>query len=180
MGDVGRGIYVKPDIPEFIKNELLPLADILCPNQFELELLTGMDTSTLDGAIKAINVLHEKGPSVVLVTSFKEKTQEPASSSCINVLASGKSGVYKITTPELPLGDGVAGTGDMTTAVFLSRFLETGDIQKTLEMCISSVYGVLEFSLQKSVKTELLELKLVEAQRQLDSPALLFKAEKVN
>jgi pyridoxine kinase len=176
MGDVGRGIYVKPDIPDFIRNDLLPLADILCPNQFELELLTGMDTSAKAGALKAIDFLHDKGPSVVLVTSFKEKNDN---SSIINVLVSDKTGVYKVTTPELPLGDGVAGTGDMTTAIFLSRFLETHDVQKTLELCVSSVYGILEYSLRNSVKGGLFELKIVEAQERLNSPSISFNAEKI-
>jgi len=176
MGDVGRGVYVKPDIPDFIKNELLPMADILCPNQFELELLTGIDTSSTEGALKAIDALHKKGPSVVLVTSYKEKTDK---SGVINVLASDKSGVYKVTTPELPLGDGVAGTGDMTTAVFLSRYLETRDIKKTLELCVSSVYGILEYSLRNGVKGKLLELKIVETQEQLNSPGLSFNAVKI-
>jgi pyridoxine kinase len=176
MGDAGRGIYVKPDIPNYIRNDLLPLADILCPNQFELELLTGMDTSTMPDAVKAINILHDKGPSVVLVTSFKEKKDD---SSVINILVSDKSGIYKVSTPELPLGTGVAGTGDMTTAIFLSRFLETRDIQKTLELCVSSVYGILEYSLRNSIKGRLLELKIVEAQAQLNSPSLLFNAVKV-
>jgi pyridoxine kinase len=175
MGDVGRGIYVKPDIPDFIRNELLPMADILSPNQFELELLTGTDTSTMRDAVEAMNILHDKGPSVVLVTSFKEKNDD---SPVMNILVSDKSGVYKVSTPELPLGAGVAGTGDMTTAIFLSRYLETRDIQKTLELCVSSVYGILEYSLRNSVKGGLLELKIVEAQAQLNSPSFSFNAVK--
>lgn len=73
MGDVGRGFYVKPDIPDIFKKELVPLADIVCPNQFELEALTGITVKNEEDAIKAIKLLHEAGPSVVLVTSFKEK-----------------------------------------------------------------------------------------------------------
>ena len=176
MGDVGRGFYVKPDIPDIFKNELVPLADIICPNQFELEALTGMDTAAVDNAIKAVNILHETGPSIVLVTSFKEKDGE------LSMLASDKKNVYKITTPELPLGSGVAGTGDMTASVFLSRYLETRNLEKTLELCAASVFGVLHasFAAASSIKNNLpLELKIIDAQQELVSPSHSFKAVKI-
>jgi len=177
MGDVGRGFYVKPDIPDMIKTELVPLADIVCPNQFELEALTGIDTATVENAVKAVNILHEMGPSIVLVTSFKEKD------GAFGMLASDKKSMYRITTPELPLGSGVAGTGDMTTAVFLSRYLETKDLVKTLELCTASVFGVLDASLKAaaSQKSGLpLELKIIDAQNELVSPSNSFKAVKLN
>jgi len=178
MGDVGRGFYVKPDIPDIFKNELTPLADIIFPNQFELEALTGLNTQILKDAVKAINILHEKGPSIVLVTSFREKDGE------LGMLASDKQRkeIYKITTPELPLGNGVAGTGDMTSAVFLSRFLETKNLEKTLELCTAAVFGVLEKSLKYAVSQEkksLLELKFISAQQEFVSPSYSFKAEKI-
>ncbi|MDR0487367.1 MAG: pyridoxal kinase PdxY [Treponema sp.] len=173
MGDVGRGFYVKPDIPDMFKNELIPLADIVCPNQFELEALTGIDITSIDNAIKAINILHDMGPSIVLVTSYREKEAE------INMLASDKKELYKITTPELSLGSGVAGTGDLTSSVFLSRYLETGNIKKTLELCTASVFGILEASLCAHDGHLPLELKMIDAQEQLCSPSRFFEAVKL-
>jgi pyridoxine kinase len=175
MGDKGRGFYVKPDIPDIFKNELLPLADIVCPNQFELEALTGIDTQTIDNAQKAIKILHEKGPSIVLVTSFREKA------GTLSMLASDKLNIYKITTPELPLGSGIAGTGDMTSAVFLSRYLETRNLEKTLELCTAAVFGILEASMKaaSTKKNELFELKIIDAQEQLAAPSFFFKPEKL-
>jgi pyridoxine kinase len=175
MGDVGRGFYVKPDIPDIFKKELIPLADIVTPNQFELDAITGLTTQNLDDTLKAINILHEMGPSIVLVTSYKEKEGE------LSMIASDKKEIYKITTPELPLGKGVAGTGDMTSAVFLSRYLETGNLKKTLELCTASVFGVLEASLQTAdIKSGApIELKIIDTQQELVSPSHSFKAEKI-
>jgi pyridoxine kinase len=178
MGDSGRGFYVKPDIPGIFKNELLPLADIVTPNQFELEAITGIKVNNIDNALEAVNILHEKGPSIVLVTSFREKEGK------VSMLASIKSKkeIYKISTPELPLGDGVAGTGDMTAAVFLSRYLETKNLKKTLEMCTASVYGILEMSYNKyqyKGENDLCELKIIEAQEELCSPSNFFYANKL-
>jgi pyridoxine kinase len=175
MGDVGRGFYVKPDIPGIFKKELIPLADIVTPNQFELDAITGITTQNIDDTLKAINILHEMGPSIALVTSYKEKEGE------LSMIASDKKEIYKITTPELPLGKGVAGTGDMTSAIFLSRYLETGNLKKTLELCTASVFGVLEASLQTAdAKSGApIELKIIDAQQELVSPSHFFKAEKI-
>jgi pyridoxine kinase len=176
MGDTGRGFYVKPDIPDIFKNELLPLADIVTPNQFELEAITGINACNIDSALRAVNLLHEKGPSIVLVTSFREKEGE------LCMIASNKGEIYKISTPELPLGAGVAGTGDMTAAVFLSRYLETRNLKKTLEICTSSVYGILEMSYNKYKKkgeNNPCELKIIDAQEELSSPSNSFKSGKI-
>ena len=175
MGDVGRGFYVNNDIPGIFKNELLSFADIICPNQFEIEALTGLKISNIDDARKAIFLLHEKGPSIVLVTSFKEKE------GYISMLVSDKKELYKVTTTELPLGNGIAGTGDLTASVFLSRYLESRDIKKTLELCTASVYGILEksYNIHADKKGELLELKIIDAQQHLCSPTHSFEAEKL-
>ena len=176
MGDTGRGFYVKSGIPDIFKNDLVPIADIVCPNQFELEALTGINTQTIDNAVKAINMLHEMGPSIVLVTSFLKEEHE------ICMLASDRKNIFIITTPKLPLGDGVAGTGDMTSAVFLCRYLETKNLEKTIELCTASVFGVLEASYKAASadnKNMPMELKIIDAQEQLIKPANFFKAEKV-
>jgi pyridoxine kinase len=198
MGDVGRGFYVKPDIPDIFKNELVPLADIITPNQFELEALTGIETQDIDNARRAIDIIHEKGPGIVLVTSYHDgKTGDERR---IGMLASDKSGVYSISTPELPIGVGMAGSGDITASVFLSRYLETGDVKKTLELCTASIYGIIETSWkfrngevfsqsgeklslnsEKTYKsgTGLMELRIIQAQKELDTPTHAFEARRL-
>jgi pyridoxine kinase len=198
MGDVGRGFYVKPDIPDIFRNELVPLADIITPNQFELEALTGIDTRDIDNARAAIDMIHKKGPGIVLVTSYHDGKADDEKR--IAMLASDRNGVYSISTPELPIGVGMAGSGDITASVFLSRYLETGDVKKTLELCTASVYGIIEASWQvynskvfsesrdkfslDSEKTdrsgsELLELRIIQAQNELVSPTHHFEARKL-
>jgi pyridoxine kinase len=206
MGDIGRGFYVKPDIPDIFRNELVPLADIITPNQFELEALTGVETRDIDSTRQAIDMIHEKGPSIVLVTSYhdgkagEQAGKRPGDERRIGMLASDKSGVYSISTPELPIGTGMAGSGDITASVFLSRYLETGDVKKTLELCTASIYGIIEASWQvqngkvfsqlgekfspnseKTYKhgTELMELRIIQAQNELDTPTHAFEARRL-
>ena len=47
IGDVGRGIFVRSGIPELMRDRAIPSADIVTPNQFELEWLTGRACRTL-------------------------------------------------------------------------------------------------------------------------------------
>jgi pyridoxine kinase len=172
MGDVGRGFYVHQDIPAMFKDEVIPCADITTPNQFELEALTGLDTSSLANARKAIDQIHGMGPRVVLVTSYKEKGGLP---NHIEMLASDGGAVYRIRTPELPLGAGMAGSGDVTAALFLSRYLETGTVRDTLELTAGSIFGVMDATYRAHSR----ELLLIQAQGELVKPGTMFKAEKL-
>jgi pyridoxine kinase len=173
MGDVGRGFYVKPEIPEIFKNEVIPLADILTPNQFELDALTGMSCETLADVRKAVEKLHKAGPKIVLVTSLKEKGNAQE----IGMLVSNGNEAYRISTPELYFENitSMAGSGDLTTSVFLSRYLETGDIKHTLELTAGSVFGIME----ATHKADSRELLLIAAQEALAAPGQSFLAEKL-
>ncbi|MCL2174514.1 MAG: pyridoxal kinase PdxY [Treponema sp.] len=194
MGDTDRGIYVKPDIPDMFKRDLVPLADIVCPNQFELEVLTGVTVNNLSDVLKAIGILHEMGPKIVLVTSYKEKQGELGMiasmrhSHSFNCENPAENILYKITTPELPLPGSVAGTGDMTTSIFLSHFLKSKNLGETLSCCTSSVYGILEESYKKareglceqsSMEEKPIELDFIRSQEQLINPIHSFNAEKL-
>jgi pyridoxine kinase len=169
MGDVGRGFYVKPGIPEIFRDQVVPQADIVTPNQFELEVLTGFKTADLGEARKAIAALHATGPKVVLVTSYRG---DDAPERHIDMLASDGSSIHRIRTPELPFGAGMAGSGDVTTAVFLSRYLETRDIKRTLELTAASIFGIME----ATYMAESRELLIIRAQNELAAPHLAFEA----
>jgi pyridoxine kinase len=69
IGDIGRGVFVRPGIPEFMRDRAVPAADIITPNQFELDWLAGAETRTLADVKAAAASVHGLGPKVVLVTS---------------------------------------------------------------------------------------------------------------
>ena len=75
IGDVGRGVFVRPGIPEFMRDRAVPAADLITPNQFELENLTGLPVTTLAEAKAAVAALQAtmaaSGPRAVLVTSLQ-------------------------------------------------------------------------------------------------------------
>ncbi|RYG50455.1 hypothetical protein EON67_05250 [archaeon] len=51
------------------RNDIVPIATILTPNQFEAQLLSGVTISDMDTAWAAIDVLHARGPKTVIITS---------------------------------------------------------------------------------------------------------------
>ncbi|MDR0598669.1 MAG: pyridoxal kinase PdxY [Treponema sp.] len=167
MGDTGGGFYVKPEIPGIFRNEVIPLADMVTPNQFELEVLTGRSVQTLGDVLSAVRELHAAGPRIVLVTSLKTKDQ-PVGEPVIGMLASDGNEAYRISTPELRFerAGSMAGAGDLTAAVFLSRYLETGDLKRTLELTAGSVYGVMEATCRAKSR----ELLLIAAQDKIANP----------
>jgi pyridoxine kinase len=91
------------------------------------------------------------------------------------MLASDGSSLYRIRTPELSVGAGTAGSGDVTAALFLSRYLETGNIRDTLELTTGSIFGVMD----ATYKAKSRELQIIRAQKELVRPSNIFKAEKL-
>jgi pyridoxine kinase len=177
MGDVGRGFYVKSEIPDVFKDEVIPLADIVTPNQFELNTLTGMNAETLGDVLEGVKRLHAAGPRIILVTSLKTTEMERADSPEIGMLVSDGKDAYRISTPELYFENStsMAGSGDLTTSVFLSGYLKTGDIKQALELTAASVYGIME----ATHRAESRELLIIAAQEELKTSTFSFQAVKV-
>ena len=167
MGDVGRGFYVRPGIPEFMRDSVVPAAQIVTPNQFELDFLTGRQTRTLDDLVEAAQALRAQGPDVVLVTSAILEGSDPAS---LMMLAVDGTGAWTVTTPLI--GATFTGSGDITAALFLAHYLRTRSVASALENTASAVYSVLKATADAGSA----ELMLVAAQDELVSPSHTFRA----
>ena len=62
MGDVGRGMFVRPGIPEFMRDQVVPAADVITPNHFELDFLSGRETRTVADVLDAVDAVRARGP----------------------------------------------------------------------------------------------------------------------
>jgi len=177
MGDVGRGMFVLPGVPELIRERVVPAADVLTPNVFELSYLAfGGDPGEvsvdrmedLAALLAAVDVVRAMGPRTVLVTSVQGSAVEPGQ---IGMVAVDDSGAYLVRTPELPLS--VNGAGDVTAALFLAH-LHRG-ISTALASVASSVYGILAATHIAGSR----EIALVPAQGVVADPPGEFPVEKV-
>ncbi len=171
IGDAGRGIFVARGIPEFMKERAVPAADIITPNQFELDYLAGRESRTLADALAAVKVVHGLGPRAILVTSLHtEDTPEET----IDLLASDATGRFRLRTPKLPLV--VNGAGDAIAALFFADYLRSGKIDEALSRAGSAIFGVLAKTAQAGAG----EIQLVAAQDEIVQPSRMFEAKMIS
>lgn len=167
LGDVGRGVYVRPGIPELMRDRVVPAAQVITPNQFELELLTGLGTTTLPEVLAAAQAARAMGPEIVLVTSVVHTDAEPGT---IDMVAVSGEGAWRVTTPLLPRT--FTGAGDLTAATFLATYLRTRDVAASVAHTAAVVHGVLDVT----VRSGQAELQLVAAQDEIAVPTRTFQA----
>jgi pyridoxine kinase len=170
MGDAGRGFFVSPGIPTYIKEIAVPAADVITPNQFELEFLTGVEVGDLDDALEAAEKARKLGPETVLTTSLRRQDTEAHT---IEMLAVSGEGAWLVGTPMLALE--VNGAGDATAALFLARLLRGETVAQALSMTASAVYAVLEETHRAGSK----EIRLVAAQESIIEPPRQFETRRV-
>jgi pyridoxine kinase len=170
IGDVGRGIFVRPGIPEFMIEHALSVADIITPNHFELEYLSDQKALHVKELKEAIKKVQSKGPRIVLVTSVHVK-ETPEDS--LDLVAASDGVFWRVRTPKLNLA--LNGAGDAIAALFYAHYLQSRSVKNALEKAASSVYGLLK-------KTELAnsrEIVLIEAQDEIINPSVCFEAEQL-
>ena len=176
MGDSGRGVFVRPELPELIAAQAIPEADIVTPNQFELELLTGQTVQTLPQALSAAHALRGRlrgsGPRVVVVTSL---VREDAPSGSIETLAVTAQGAWLCRTPLLALDPPRNGTGDAIAALFFGHYLRSGQAGEALSLSMSALYALLELTHAAGTR----EIQLVAAQDEYKQPTRVFESEQV-
>lgn len=168
IGDIGRGVFVRPGIPEFMRERAVPAADIITPNHFELAFLASKTATTKTTLGDAIDTLHARGPRVVLVTSVHtDETPDEA----LDLVVSNRGRRYRLRTPRLDCN--LNGAGDAIAALFLVHILRTGDAAEALRLAGSAIYGLL----RRTVDAGSRELLLVAAQEEFVNPSRLFDVE---
>jgi pyridoxine kinase len=170
IGDVGRGVFVRPGIPEFMREQAVPAADIVTPNQFELDYLSGLATQTLADVKQAVAAVQAMGPKVVLVTSVE--TQETPSDA-IDLVAGEGGRFWRVRTPRLSLS--VNGAGDAIAALFFVHYARARSAQGALAEASASIYGLLKRTEEAGSR----EILTIAAQDEFVSPTYRFSAEEV-
>jgi pyridoxine kinase len=170
IGDVGRGVFVRPGIAEFMRDQAVPAADVIPPNQFELDLLSGIETRRLADARRAIAAVHALGPKIILVTSL---LTEETPGEAIDLIASDATGLYRVRTPRL--GIAVNGAGDAIAALFHYHWKRSGSAAEALDLSAASIYGLLRRTAEAGSK----EILTVAAQDEFVTPTTRFPVEKV-
>jgi pyridoxine kinase len=166
LGDADVGSYVLPGIAEFMREQVVPAAQIITPNQFELTALTDRQVSTMADVLDAADVARALGPEVVLVTSVVRRDTPPAR---IEMVAVDSDGAWLVSTPRLPRT--FTGSGDVTAATFLAALLRLRDVPEALAHAAAVSYGLLAITADLGRS----ELALIDAQEEFLHPSHRFE-----
>jgi pyridoxine kinase len=162
LGDADVGSYVLPGIAEFMRERVVPAAQIITPNQFELTCLTGLPVATMDDVLDAADAARGLGPDVVLITSVVRGDAPPG---MIDMVAVGAEGAWLVSTPRLPRT--FTGSGDITAATFLATLLRLQDLPQALAHTAAVIYGLLTVTDDLGLS----ELALIAAQEEFIRPS---------
>ena len=170
IGDVGRGVFVRPGVTDFFAEQALRAADIVTPNHFELEFLIKGTVRTLVELRAALDALHRGGPKTILVTSL---TLADTPDDAVDLAVSDGLTIWRLRTPKLDIA--VNGAGDAIAALFLVHFLASRAPADALAAAASSIFGLLRRTAEAGSR----ELLLVEAQEEFVDPTRRFEATQI-
>jgi pyridoxine kinase len=165
MGNARSGCFVAPAIPVLLRERVVPVADIITPNQFELGFLTETEPDTIESTLASADAARAMGPRTVLVTSVERPDREPDT---IEMMVVDDAGAWIVQTPLLPLK--ANGSGDVTAALFTAHYLATRDAAEALARTTSSVWDLLRTTHESGER----ELQLVESQEYYAAPRMQF------
>jgi len=166
LGDADVGSYVLPGIAKFMREQVVPAAQIITPNQFELTCLTGLPVATMDDVLDAADAARGLGPDIVLITSVVRGDAPPG---MIDMVAVDAEGAWLVSTPRLART--FTGSGDVTAATFLAAQLRLQDLPKAVAHTAAVIYGLLTVTDALGLS----ELALIAAQEEFIRPSHNFE-----
>ena len=174
MGNAKSGCFVNPAIPVLLRERVVPQADLITPNQFELGYLADRPVTTLAETLDAVDAVMALGPRAVLVTSVHRPDAAPGT---LEMLAVDATGAWIVATPYLPFK--ANGSGDVTAALFTAHysqhFAQAGSAKTALERTTASMFELLQRTHDSGAR----ELQLVQAQDSYVAPTAHFAAQQV-
>jgi pyridoxine kinase len=148
IGDEPAGIYIDEAAAEVILQKLVPLADILTPNRFELEWLAGWSVPNAAATVDAARSLLR--PAVVVTSAPVASFEKLA-----NILVEGVEAAATVSPRQSVRAHG---TGDFFAAIFLAHRLNGRDNRTALRAASTAMGPVLAASRGRA------ELALIETQ----------------
>lgn len=176
MGDDGK-MYVPEELLPVYRELIIPLADIMTPNQYEVELLTGIKVNCIEDAWKAIDILHEMGCKTVVISS----SQLADDKSLLCLASSTVGGSKQCVSIETPKLEGkFTGTGDLFASLFLAWMYKSNSLSIAIEKTVSTLQSVLKrtiaYAKDNGMNAKNMELKLIQSKKEIEDPVVLIKS----
>lgn len=194
MGDKWNGegsMYVPQDLLPVYREKVVPMADIITPNQFEAELLSGRKIHSQEEAFEVMDVLHGMGPDTVVITS--SDLPSPQGRDYLMALGSqrmrkpnGSTVTQRIRLEMHKLDAVFVGTGDLFAAMLLAWTHKHPDnLKVACEKTVSAMQHVLQRTI-RCAKAEAgegqkpspaqLELRMVQSRKDIEDPKIVVQA----
>ncbi|XP_003463994.1 pyridoxal kinase [Cavia porcellus] len=194
MGDKWDGegrMYVPENLLPVYREKVVPVSDIITPNQFEAELLSGRKIHSQEEALAVMDVLHSMGPDTVVITS--SDLPSPKGSDYLIALGSQRtrrpdgSTVTQRIRMEMRKVDAVfVGTGDLFAAMLLAwTHKHPNNLKVACEKTVSAMHHVLQRTIhcakaqagdgQKPSPAQL-ELRMVQSKKDIEDPKIVVQA----
>src|SRR6476661_4115136 len=164
LGDRDRGLFVHADIPPLVRDLLCPIADIVTPNHFEFEWLSGAKAATIDQMLKAARAFMARGTVVITSAELADTPQGE-----IESLAVERANAWRVRTPKLPISPN--GTGDLFAALLVAARVGGSSTPEALSHAASAIFAVLERTAAQATE----EMRIVESAEALVHPERKFE-----
>ncbi|QXZ09686.1 pyridoxal kinase PdxY [Comamonas sp. Y33R10-2] len=172
MGDVGRGIFVRPGIPDFLRKRALSQASVITPNHYEFELLSGGPLTTVQAAVQAartmLRQMHDSQSALIVITSLRT---DDLPTNQLATLAVTADKAWLVQTPYVDLHPLPNGMGDVFTAVLLGHLIQERAIPDAVSRAVSTLYAMVS-----RTQAGQRDLPLVASRDQITAPAHTFAA----
>lgn len=135
LGDDPGGLYIDAAAAAALRDTLVPIADLVTPNRFELSFLSGVDVSDQASAVKAAR--HLNVPAVIA-------TSVPSSSARLENLLIEGDDVMSVPVDRAAVA--AHGTGDLFAACLLSVLLHGQTRAQALHHAVAAVAHAIALS----------------------------------
>ena len=137
IGDDGR-VYVADGILDVVRHRLLPAANLTTPNQFELELLSGLTIADAECLRAACAALAGAGRIDVVATGCT--LNDTAAGQVETILCAGGK-LSRFATSRLPIRP--YGTGDLITGLIAAHLAKGRAMEAAVRLAVETIFAVL-------------------------------------
>ena len=116
LGDEGKGLYVKPETAEAVRRLLVPRADLLVPNRWELAWLAQTDSADFADDLPALLSVARRLAPRTIVTSARS---DAGSTSLFDISQTQATRLHHASLPKA-----FSGAGDLFAALLCAGLLD--------------------------------------------------------